>query len=95
MIDPSPFGSAPADTTARTILSALSHIVLALVLAACGDAETDSGEEGSGGSGSSGGDAVCDTTDAAGDLLAEICDQGVLTVSTDPAYPPQSKYNPK
>ena len=26
------------------------------------------------------------------DLLAEICDKGVLTVSTDPAYPPQSKY---
>jgi polar amino acid transport system substrate-binding protein len=41
------------------------------------------------------GDAVCDTTDASGDLLAEICDKGVLTVSTDPAYPPQSKYNPK
>ena len=38
---------------------------------------------------------VCETTDAADDLLAEICDKGVLTVSTDPAYPPQSKYVPK
>ena len=27
------------------------------------------------------------------DLLAEICDKGVLTVSTDPAYPPQSSLN--
>ena len=38
---------------------------------------------------------VCETTDAADDLLAQICDKGVLTVSTDPAYPPQSKYLPK
>ena len=27
------------------------------------------------------------------DLLAEICEKGVLTVSTDPAYPPQSSLN--
>ena len=27
------------------------------------------------------------------DLLAEICDKGTLTVSTDPAYPPQSSLN--
>jgi len=34
-------------------------------------------------------DGVCaeETTD----LLAEICEEGVLTVSTDPAYPPQSR----
>ena len=66
------------------------------VLAGCGDADTgSSGSGGEAGGGDSGGDAVCDTTDASGDLLAEICDQGVLTVSTDPAYPPQSKYVPK
>jgi polar amino acid transport system substrate-binding protein len=41
------------------------------------------------------GDAVCDTTDAAGDLLAEICERGTITVSTDPAYPPQSSLDPK
>jgi polar amino acid transport system substrate-binding protein len=72
-----------------------AFVASSVLLAACGDAETDSGEEGGSGSGGSDGDAVCDTTDASGDLLAEICDQGVLTVSTDPAYPPQSKYNPK
>ncbi|HCB06560.1 MAG TPA: cysteine ABC transporter substrate-binding protein, partial [Nocardioides bacterium] len=27
------------------------------------------------------------------DLLAEICEKGTLTVSTDPAYPPQSSLN--
>ena len=27
------------------------------------------------------------------DLLAEICEKGVLTVSTDPAYPPASSLN--
>lgn len=31
--------------------------------------------------------------DEANDLLASIQDKGVLTVSTDPAYPPQSKLN--
>jgi polar amino acid transport system substrate-binding protein len=31
--------------------------------------------------------------DNANDLLASIEDKGVLTVSTDPAYPPQSKLN--
>ena len=70
-----------------------------LLMAGCGDAEPSGGESGSGGSGGSGsGNAegtVCSTTDAAEDLLAQICDKGVLTVSTDPAYPPQSKYLPK
>lgn len=58
--------------------------LLALTLAGCGgsDERTDvaagPSEEG-----------IC--ADAAdGDLLAEICDSGTLTVSTDPAYPPQS-----
>ena len=27
------------------------------------------------------------------DLLAQVCDKGKLTVSTDPAYPPQSSLN--
>ena len=37
------------------------------------------------------GDGVCagDVTD----LLADICEKGTLTVSTDPAYPPQSSLN--
>jgi polar amino acid transport system substrate-binding protein len=80
-----------------------SLLLAAAVLAGCGDADTsasgDSGRSGgSGGAGSGGsgsGDGVCATTDAEDDLLAQICDKGVLTVSTDPAYPPQSKYVPK
>jgi ABC-type amino acid transport substrate-binding protein len=37
---------------------------------------------------------VCDSVDpGAGDLLARICEDGVIRVSTDPAYPPQSALN--
>jgi polar amino acid transport system substrate-binding protein len=74
----------------RLILPTLA--VLGLFLVACGDAETD--KSGSSGEPAASG-SVCDSTDATDDLLAEICDKGVLTVSTDPAYPPQSKYVPK
>lgn len=76
------------------VLTFGSIVASSVLLAGCGDAETESSSGGATGE-SSGGDAVCDTTDASGDLLAEICDKGVLTVSTDPAYPPQSKYVPK
>ncbi len=65
---------------------------LALLVASCGDAET--GTPSGSGEGPADG-TVCETTDATDDLLAEICDRGVLTVSTDAAYPPQSKYVPK
>jgi polar amino acid transport system substrate-binding protein len=37
--------------------------------------------------------AACGGGDDASDLLASIEDEGVLTVSTDPAYPPQSSLN--
>ena len=78
----------------RTTLVLSTVAVAALALAGCGDAkETSSGSGGGGGNAS--GDTVCATTDAKDDLLAQICDKGVLTVSTDPAYPPQSKYVPK
>ncbi len=63
--------------------------LLALPLAACGDDDTKS--DGGGATG----DDVCATTEASGDLLAAICDKGVLTVSTDPKYPPQSSYDAK
>ena len=37
---------------------------------------------------------VCDTVDKAGtDELAKVCSSGTITVSTDPAYPPQSSLN--
>jgi polar amino acid transport system substrate-binding protein len=39
---------------------------------------------------------VCENLpdDAEGDLLATICDAGVIRVATDPAYPPQSELLP-
>jgi polar amino acid transport system substrate-binding protein len=63
----------------------------ALLMSGCGNADTSSSGSGK----QAGATTVCATTKAKGDLLAQICDKGVLTVSTDPAYPPQSKYVPK
>ena len=73
---------------AMTAASALA----ALLLAGCGD---DGGGEEEATEPAAGGDTICATTDASGDLLAEICERGVITVSTDPAYPPQSSLDPK
>ncbi len=75
-------------------LLAAALLALVVPLAACGgdDSSTATDEP-------AGGD---ETTAAAGegpcaedptDLLAEICEKGVLTVSTDPAYPPASSLN--
>ncbi len=60
--------------------------ILVLTLAACGG-DGDDGEESSGPSS----EGAC-ADDPTG-LLAEVCEAGVLTVSTDPAYPPQSSLN--
>lgn len=83
----------------RRRLAVLSVLLSTGLLAAgCGDAETPTGtggDDATSSSGQSSDGSVCSTTDAADDLLAQICDKGVLTVSTDPAYPPQSKYVPK
>ncbi len=83
------------NTRAFVLPSVLASVAL---LVSCGDAEP-AASSGSGGSGDSSeqaqGEGVCATTDAEGDLLAEICDKGVLTVSPYPAYPPQSMYLPK
>ncbi len=73
----------------RLVLPLLA--LLTLPLAACG---SDDSTEASPGSAPSA-DGVCANTDASGDLLAEICDKGTLTVSTDPAYPPQSSLDEK
>jgi polar amino acid transport system substrate-binding protein len=77
----------------RTLLALSSVSLLGLLLMGCGDADTSS-DDSPGGSDPTG-DGVCATTEAKNDLLSQICDKGVLTVSTDPAYPPQSKYLPK
>lgn len=66
--------------------------LLALILTGCGsdsDGGSDAADTPAAGSG------VCGSTDASGDALAEICDRGEITVSTDPAYPPQSSLDAK
>jgi polar amino acid transport system substrate-binding protein len=77
----------------RSLLVAALVALLASMLAACGgddDSAKDDGAETDEPAAATG-EGVCagDVTD----LLAEICDKGVLTVSTDPAYPPQSSLN--
>jgi polar amino acid transport system substrate-binding protein len=65
--------------------------VLALVATACGG-----GEEPKNGGTQGGATGVCASVDQnAGDLLAQICKDGAIRVSTDPAYPPQSELNPE
>ena len=67
---------------------------LSLVGAACGGDEPADTADGDAGSGSATTDTVCAGYDtSAGDLLASICEAGVVRVSTDPAYPPQSSLN--
>ncbi len=69
-----------------------------LILAACqsndggSSASADASASHDMSSGEPSGGAVCDGSDLDGHL-AEICDAGVLVVSTDPAYPPQSFLN--
>ena len=70
----------------RTRLVAMLAAPLLLTLSACGG-DGDDGDEASGPSS----EGACDG-DPTG-LLAEVCEEGVLTVSTDPAYPPQSSLN--
>lgn len=62
--------------------------LLALTLTGCGG-------DGGGEAAPRAGSGVCGSTDASGDALAEICDRGTITVSTDPAYPPQSSLDAK
>jgi polar amino acid transport system substrate-binding protein len=62
--------------------------VAMLVLAAC-----QGGDGGASPTGAAGGETACDSAPE-GDLLATICDAGVIRVATDPAYPPQSELLP-
>ena len=68
---------------------------LSLVAAACGGDEEPT-EPAGGNTGGTTASGVCaDADTSAGDLLAKICEEGVIRVSTDPAYPPQSSLNPE
>lgn len=77
----------------------LSVALLALLpLAACGDDATppgsDTGTETTEATtdDASAGEGVC-AEGGHSDLLAEVCESGEITISTDPAYPPQSSLN--
>ncbi len=85
----------------------LLFAVLALVAAACSDdggTEGPTGEETGPGTTSeptgttgetgaaTGAEGACATA-AEGDLLSQICEAGIIRVSTDPIYPPQSSLN--
>jgi polar amino acid transport system substrate-binding protein len=76
----------------RPILVLLA--VLTLVAAACGGGN-DNNSGSSGGGGDTGGATAGSGSTASGadDLLARIKSDGVIRVSTDPAYPPQSSLN--
>jgi polar amino acid transport system substrate-binding protein len=65
---------------------------LSLLLAACGGGGSDNS---SSTPSTVSDNTVCGKTTATGDLLAEVCDRGTITVSTDPKYPPQSSYDAK
>jgi polar amino acid transport system substrate-binding protein len=66
--------------------------VLALVAAGCGEDPAPPAA----GDGDPAEETACDAHDPeAGDLLAQICSEGEIRVSTDPAYPPQSELNPE
>ena len=72
---------------ARAFAPLILSAALGLALVGCGSDASDSAAPAAAGEG------VCATTDAADDLLAQVCDNGELVVSTDPAYPPQSSLN--
>ena len=77
-------------------LVAVGLVAPLVLLASCGGEDDGATDEPDGGDTSSSaeaaGEGVCAQGDAT-DLLAEICEKGTLTVSTDPAYPPQSSLN--
>ncbi len=74
----------------RSFLAVLTALLVSL-LAACGGGSDSSDSASDSGSGSASDEGVCagQTTD----LLAQVCEDGELRVSTDPAYPPQSRLN--
>jgi polar amino acid transport system substrate-binding protein len=85
---------------AKRVRTALLILVtLSLVAVACGGDDGDGGETGSttgtttGTTGTTGAVEGACATATEGDLLSKICDEGVIRVSTDPAYPPQSSLN--
>jgi polar amino acid transport system substrate-binding protein len=76
----------------RSLLAAFIVPLLALLVACGGDSDSSAKDDSASEQpAAAAGDGVCagDTTD----MLKQVCDDGKLTVSTDPAYPPQSSLN--
>ncbi len=78
----------PRPFRTRAFAPLILSAALGLALVGCGSDDSGSDEPAA-----AAGDGVCATTEATDDLLAEVCDEGELVVSTDPAYPPQSSLN--
>lgn len=76
----------------RTLLAVSAAATTALVVAACGSGGGSSTTSGAAPT-SSGGAASTSATGAPATLLDKIKADGVLRVSTDPAYPPQSSFD--
>ncbi len=77
-------------------LPVVALLALLAPLTACGGDGSSAADPGSGGGGETTSQAAGDGTVCSGettDLLKQVCDSGKLTVSTDPAYPPQSSLN--
>jgi polar amino acid transport system substrate-binding protein len=75
----------------RHTLMAVTTLLTALFVAGCGSDGSAGGDDSGAPAAGSG---VCGQGTPAG-LLKEVCDRGTITVSTDPAYPPQSSLDPK
>jgi polar amino acid transport system substrate-binding protein len=78
----------------RTLLAALVALLVAVLTACGGDSDSDAKDStASDQPAAASGNTPCDGDVA--DMLAKVCEAGKLTVSTDPAYPPQSSLNEK
>ncbi len=74
-------------------LLAAALLALVVPLAACGGDESSTATDDPGAGDETTAAAEEGPCTDATDLLAEVCEKGVLTVSTDPAYPPASSLN--
>jgi polar amino acid transport system substrate-binding protein len=78
----------------RSLLAAFMVPLIALLVACGGDSDSSAKDDSASDQpAAAAGEGVCAGDTA--DLLKQVCDDGKLTVSTDPAYPPQSSLNEK
>ncbi|HZD80106.1 MAG TPA: transporter substrate-binding domain-containing protein [Actinomycetota bacterium] len=80
----------------RFLIPVVLTASLTLVAAACssGSSNDNNAAGGGGDTASPAAQGTCASVDtSSGDLLARICQNGEVRVSTDPAYPPQSSYD--